>query len=78
MSKNAGQKGSAQLKSSQHFGYTPIVGSQASKPSIKSNAGSYNFPKPPISNEEKDLLEAKAQLTRAQTFEIYLKAYPHH
>ena len=45
---------------------------------MSGNAGSYKFPKPPISNEEKDLLEAKAQLTRAQTFEIYRKAYPHH
>ena len=27
-----------------------------------------------FSNEEKDLLEAKAQLTRAQTFEIYREA----
>jgi hypothetical protein len=66
------------LKSSQQFGYTPIVGNQAKKPPIKSNSGSYKFSKPPISNEEKDLLEAKAQLTRAQAFEIYRKAYPHH
>ena len=45
---------------------------------MKSTSGNYKFSKPPISSEEKDLLEAKAQLTRAQTFEIYRKAYPHH
>jgi hypothetical protein len=66
------------LKSSQQFGYTPIVVNQSNKGSKQSTSGNYKLPKPPISSEEKDLIQAKAQLTRAQTFEIYRKAYPHH